>query len=365
MHTIRAAVLPKPFSPVEIQEFYEPNLEVGSAILDVVLSEVCGTDLHLSSGSIAGVPYPIIPGHVSVGKLREIRGKLTDVNGVVLQEGELITFLDVHKTCNICWYCSVAKTTTRCPERKVYGVTYGVKDTLAGGWAQSIYLRPNTRCIKLGEVLPETFMAGGCSLPTSLHAIERAEVTFGDTVLVLGSGPVGISSIILAIQRGAQRVLCIGAPDQRLQLASEVGAALTMNFLHHSVSERLQWVLDCTNGRGADVTIEATGNPTATVEAMRYTRDAGRVVVVGQYADKGEVPFNPHSDLNRKHLDVRGCWGSDFSHMYRSVQLMSDPLRSAPWLSVPLKRYSLENINQAMVAAAQGEASKVVIDPWL
>ena len=54
------------------------------------------------------------------------------------------------------------------------------------------------------------------------------------------------------------------------------------------------------------------------MQAMRFTRDAGTVVVVGQYTDHGVTSFNPHLDLNKKHLDVRGCWGSEFSHFYRS-----------------------------------------------
>ncbi len=119
-------------------------------------------------------------------------------------------------------------------------------------------------------------------------------------------------------------MLCIGAPANRLGVATQVGASDVLNFEERSEAERLEWVLERTNGRGADVTIEATGAPSAVVQAMRCTRDAGRVVIVGQYTDHGETSFNPHLDLNRKHLDVRGCWGSDFSHFYRGVQIVSD-----------------------------------------
>ena len=80
---------------------------------------------------------------------------------------------------------------------------------------------------------------------------------------------------------------------------------------------------ELTGGRGADVTIEATGVPAAVPEGMRLTRDAGRYVVVGQYTNVGEATFNPHLDLNQKHLEIRGCWGSDVGHMYRSVQVMA------------------------------------------
>ena len=69
-------------------------------------------------------------------------------------------------------------------------------------------------------------MAGGCALPTSLHAVERGDIKIGDTVLVLGSGPVGINAIVLALMRGALRVLCIGAPQTRLDAAIQAGATL-------------------------------------------------------------------------------------------------------------------------------------------
>jgi L-iditol 2-dehydrogenase len=191
----------------------------------------------------------------------------------------------------------------------------------------------------------------------------------GDTVLVLGSGPVGINAIILALMRGALRVLCIGAPALRLEAASEVGAGAVLNFEECDEHERGGWILERTSGRGADVTIEATGAPDAVVQAMRFTRDAGRVVVVGQYTDHGPTSataaFNPHLDLNKKHLDVRGCWGSDFSHFYRSVQLTSDPARSTPWaaLKSKLSRYTLVEANQALADVADGHVLKALVDP--
>jgi len=275
------AVIPEPNARVEVREVSEPDLEPNSALLAVQVSEVCGTDVYLQQGRLAGVPYPLVPGHVSVGRLEKIRGELLDVEGKRFSEGDQVTFLDVHRTCNACWYCLVAKAGTRCPQRKVYGITYGLDDGLCGGWATHVYLKPGTRCIRL-DAQPETFMAGGCALPTSLHAVERGDIKIGDTVLVLGSGPVGINAILLALLRGALRVLCIGAPQTRLDAAIHAGATATLNIETHNEPQRLGWVLENTGGRGADVVIEATGAPEAVVQAMRFTRDAGVVVVVGQ-----------------------------------------------------------------------------------
>jgi L-iditol 2-dehydrogenase len=165
--------------------------------------------------------------------------------------------------------------------------------------------------------------------------------------------------------RGALRVLCIGAPEHRLESATEAGASDILDFEAHDESERLQWVQERTNGRGADVTIEATGASDAVVQAMRFTRDGGRVVVVGQYTDHGATAFNPHLHLNRKHLDVRGCWGSDFSHFYRGVQIVSDPVRSKPWaaLRTKLARYKLAQANEALADVKQATVLKALIEP--
>jgi len=354
------AVIPEPNARVEVREVDEPDLEANSALLEVEVSEVCGTDVYVQQGRLAGVPYPLVPGHVSVGRLQKIRGELLDVEGRRFKEGDRITFLDVHRTCNACWYCLVAKAGTRCPQRKVYGITYGLDDGLSGGWATHIYIKPGTRCIPL-DAEPETFMAGGCALPTSLHAVERGDIKIGDTALVLGSGPVGINAIVLALMRGALRVLCIGAPQARLDAAIEAGAHAALNIETHDDAQRLAWVLEQTAGRGADVTIEATGAPDAVVQAMRFTRDAGTVVVVGQYTDHGLTSFNPHIDLNKKHLDVRGCWGSEFSHFYRATQLVKH--RPEAWTRMKLISYGLDQANEALADVSDGRVLKALIRP--
>src|SRR4030095_11296058 len=361
-HMPVVAVIPQPNTPVELRDVPEPELELHSALLKVELSEVCGTDVHLQQGRLQGVPYPLVPGHVSVGILEKIHGKLLDVNGNAFREGDRVTFLDVHRTCNACWYCLVAKATTRCPQRKVYGITYGLADGLSGGWATHIYMKPGTRCIPI-KATAEAFMTGGCALPTSIHAVERAGIALGDTVLVLGSGPVGITTVIMSLMSGALRVLCIGAPEPRLHAALRSGAAAVLNVENNDERARFEWVMSLTDGRGADVTVEATGDPEAVAQSMRFTRDAGRVVVVGQYTDHGSVSFNPHLDLNRKHLDVRGCWGSDFSHFYRGAQIICDEQRAKLWDGMDLKSYGVNKSNEALEDVAKGRVLKALINP--
>ncbi|MGA7730744.1 MAG: alcohol dehydrogenase catalytic domain-containing protein, partial [Chloroflexia bacterium] len=120
---IQAVVMSAPHAPLELRPFAEPQLEPGAVLLRTLGSEVCGTDVHLWHGRLAGVPYPIIPGHVSVGEIAAIGGTATDVDGRPLSVGDVVTFLDVYGSCGRCWYCTVAHATTRCPHRRVYGIT--------------------------------------------------------------------------------------------------------------------------------------------------------------------------------------------------------------------------------------------------
>jgi L-iditol 2-dehydrogenase len=353
---VRAVVMPAPEAPLELREFERPR--GGGVLLETLASEVCGTDVHLWHGQLAGVPYPIIPGHVSVGRVAEPDGAL-DVDGNPLHVGQVVTFLDVYGTCGRCWYCTVAHATTRCPHRKVYGVTLSSDDGLLGGWSEYIHLRPGVHVIPLPDALDwRAFMAGGCGMPTALHAVTLAEIQFGDCVVIQGAGPVGLCAAVLAQLRGASQVIVIGGPAIRLEAARTLGADVVIGL---DEPDRVERVRELTHGRGADVTIEATGVSAAVPEGMRMTRDAGRYVVVGQYTDAGDTTFNPHLDLNQKHLEIRGCWGSDVGHLYRAVKVMAR--YAFPWTDLITREYPLQEAQDALEAVQRQSVVKALIVP--
>ena len=360
----QSVVMPAPHQPLQLRTFAEPHIEPGGVLLHTLGSEVCGTDVHLWHGRLAGVPYPIIPGHVSVGQVAALGGHVADVDGRPLAIGDVVTFLDVYGSCGRCWYCTVAHASTRCPQRRVYGITLSANDGLLGGWSEQIYLRPGVHIVSLPPALPwQTLLAAGCGLPTALHAVALAEINFGDTVLVQGSGPVGLSAAILAQLRGAGQVVVIGGPQIRLDMATHAGADAVIDIGATDERTRREMVRDLTGGRGADVTIEATGVAAAVPEGMRLTRDAGRYVVVGQYTDAGVASFNPHLDLNQKHLDVRGCWGSDVGHVYRAVQVLARYHPHFPWADFISGQYRLDQAQDALEAVAAQRVVKALIVP--
>ena len=362
---IRAAVLPGPMRAPELRAFPEPQPLRGGAVLETVASEVCGTDVHLLHGRLAGVPWPIIPGHVSVGRVLETRGPLCDVEGEAIAPGRLVTFYDVFGACGSCWHCVVAKAATRCPHRRVYGITTSADEGLLGGWADRIELKPGVRVLPLPEGLTaEDFMGGGCGLPTAFHAVERAGIALGDTVVVQGTGPVGLNAIVFAGLAGAARVVAVGAPAARLEAARRLGAedALDVSVVTDP-AERVRWVLERTRGRGADVVIEASGNPAAVPEGLEMLRDAGRYVVVGQYTDAGDATLNPHRHLNRRHVTLLGCWGYEYTHLHRAVLLMARHNARYRWRELITREYALEDAAQALEDMAQLRVVKALIRP--
>jgi threonine dehydrogenase-like Zn-dependent dehydrogenase len=362
---ILAAVMTAPRQPIELREFARPNLPPGSALLRTLCSEVCGTDVHLWHGRLTGVPYPIIPGHVSAGIVEEGRGDLRGIDGTAIREGDRVVFFDVHRTCGRCRACTVHRTPTRCSARRVYGITDSADEGLFGGWAQAIYLEPGVALARLPDAIElDDYIGGGCGLLTAVHIAERAEIRLGDTVVVQGVGAVGLSAIALARIAGASRIIAIGAPEGRLALAGEMGADTVLDLACTTPGHRLQAVLEATHGEGADVVVEAAGAAAAIPEGLDLTRVGGRYVIAGHYTDVGPSTINAHHQINRKHLEIRGCWGSEARHFLRALSILEHH-PSIPFRRIGAQRYGLHQLNEALADAEAMRIPKALVDPLL
>lgn len=361
---IRAAVMTAPESPLPIWDLDEPVLEHGSMLVETLASEVCGTDVHLYHGRLAGIPYPIVPGHVSVARILDARGIEHDALGVSVRVGDMVTFYDVHETCHVCYYCAVAQQPNRCPQRRVYGITYSAYEGPLGGWAEKIYLKPGARVLKLPrELTADDVIGGGCGLFTGFAAVERSGLAMGDTVVVQGSGPVGLAATAFAVLRGAGIVVTIGAPQARLALAKLLGADLTLALGSHAPEARAVELRELTEGRGADVVIEASGNPEAIPEGLDLLRDGGTYVVAGHYTDAGPIAINPHLHINRKHADIRGQWGTDFRHVVRALRLLAKHHERLAFHRVIGGRYTLARAEDAIRDVEALRVTKAIIQP--
>ena len=109
-----------------------------------------------------------------------------------------------------------------------------------------------------------------------------------------------------------------------------MGATATLG-LDLPPSARLEGVRGLTGGRGVDVVIEASGAPDAVTQALDMVRDGGRMIVCGHYTDNGSVEIHPHWQINRKHVELKGCWGSRYDHFHRAVALTARYGHLKPW----------------------------------
>ena len=353
-------------APLRIESTPVPALEPGAVLARVGLAGVCGTDVHLHHGRLP-IPLPIVLGHEGVGHVWRLgEGVVTDFLGHPLREGDAVAWSS-NIPCGRCYWCVVASRRTLCETRKVYGVNQRFDEfpRLSGGWAEAIYLQPGSAIFRLPDNLsPEELIALGCAGPTAAHGvIEVAGITTGDTVVVQGSGPVGIASAMYAHLAGASRVIVVGGPSERLDLAREIGVGDVHIdiFQFPDAGERARLVLDATPGhRGADVVLECAGVPEAVAEGWEMARRGGTFLALGQYTDHGTVPLNPHL-ITRKELRVVGSWGFAEKHYLGHMRAL--PRLAARFdLARLISRYDLIDANTALQDMAGGRVLKPVFD---
>jgi L-iditol 2-dehydrogenase len=193
--------------------------------------------------------------------------------------------------------------------------------------------------------------------------VDRAAIRLGDTVLVQGTGAVGLCIIALARLSGASTIVAIGAPADRLDLARQMGADLALDVAATTPDERRALVLDATGGRGPDVGIEASGSPRAVEEGLTLVRDGGRYVIAGHYTNAGPSTINAHEQINRKHLEIRGCWGSEVGHFLRALTVLERHAGRFPFRAIGARTYALDDLNAALADAEAMRLPKALVDP--
>ena len=363
--TSRGVVLRAFNEPLALDEAEVPEPAPGALVAEVIYGGVCGTDVHLHHGNLP-IPTPLILGHEAVGRVWKLGdGVATDFTGAPLRPGDPIAWAS-SIPCGRCYWCVVERERTLCADRKVYGVNQRFDEwpRLSGGWADYVYLQPGSAVFRLPEgTPPEHAIALGCAGPTAVHGVlDITKIDAGATVVVQGSGPVGMAAAMYAHLAGAAKVILVGGPANRLALAKELGVGdvhLDV-FATTDPAERIRLVLDETEQRrGADVVLECVGLPAAVPEGMEMARRNAKYLVMGQYTDRGPTPLNPHV-ITRKQLKVYGSWA--FAEAHYLGYLRSLPRLAARFdLDHLLTPYPLAEANRALADVAAGRVMKAVL----
>lgn len=365
MGSCTAAVLTSYKHALELRQFPIPEPGPGEALIRVEMAGICGTDVHLADGEL-DIPLPVILGHETVGRIEKLGPDLKlDWRRVPLSTGDRVAWAS-SVVCGECYYCRQKRQPTRCIYRKAYGISYCADEQphLRGGYAEFILLRAGTAIFRIPDSIPNAAVVGaGCALTTVLHGLERATVTLGDVVVIQGSGPVGLAALAVALQSGASKVVVIGAPQRRLDFAREFGAHDVISVEEATTPEaRRKRLFELIGPYGADVVVECVGRPSAVPEGWELCRDGGKYLVLGQYANAGEVLMNPHT-ITRKQLQVIGSWGFEPRHVDAALKLLEHAHWQSQFANEVTDRFSLQHANDALEKARLGNGGKTVITP--
>jgi threonine dehydrogenase-like Zn-dependent dehydrogenase len=363
----RAAVLERFGSPVRITSFEVPRPELGATIVEVACAGICGTDVHLQDGHLP-IPLPVVLGHEAVGTVAALgEGVEVDALGARLEVGDRVMWAS-SIACGTCYFCRQIREPTLCANRRVFGINRPADSFphLSGAWADRQYLDAGATVVRLPvEVSTEAAIALGCAGPTTVHGLLGiARPRVGDTVVVQGSGPVGLAAAMYARLSGAAKVVMVGGPAGRLDLAGALGVADAFFdiFSITDPADRIAAVLrESPEGRGGDVVVEATGSPSAVAEGLEMCRPAGTYLVLGQYTDRGPAPINPHL-ITRKQLRVMGSWAlsaGDVVDFVRSLPALGERFD----LSRLVTSYPLDAVNDALADVRAGRVAKAVLRP--
>lgn len=326
-------------------------------IIRVSLCSICGSDLHPYHQREVGIAAGTIVGHEFVG--------------VVEEKGEQVTSLGIGDrvmspfttSCGTCFYCRKGLT-CRCEheEAQLFGwVNEGEEGDgsgLQGSQAQFVRVPlADSTLVKVPPTLSdEAAILLGDILSTAFFCADRGHIRPGNTVAVVGCGPVGILACLAAQKRGAQKVFAVDQVEQRLQLAAKLGACPV------PLPEALETIKGATGGRGADVVLEVVGLSPALRLAYELVRPAGVISSVGVHTAP-EFPFSPVEGYDK---NVTYCSGRCPARHYMEELLDVAQAHQSLFTQVITHRMPLSRGREAyeMFDKKMDGCVKVVLDPW-
>jgi threonine dehydrogenase-like Zn-dependent dehydrogenase len=272
--------------------------------------------------------------------------------------------------CGKCYYCAIARQPTLCPNARMNGWRSAEKyPFLCGGFADYCYILPECRPVKVpDEVDSRVASSATCALRTVVHGFERLEAFGGiggqSSVVVLGTGPVGLYALAMSIASGAALAISIGAPARRIQLARQWGAGHAINIEEvRDARERAEMVKKWTDGRGADLVVDAAGPVAAFDDALAMVRRGGRILVIGQ-STQNTIPFSPRR-INKEMLAIIGVVSAHVSHFYKAMQFLKSQRHRFRFEEMLTNSYPLAQVTEALQSMAALREIKPAILPEL
>jgi threonine dehydrogenase-like Zn-dependent dehydrogenase len=378
MQQIRVSTFAGPGAKPVIHSVPWPKIPKKAALIQIGACGVCGTDLHILKGHWPKqLPWPFTLGHELGGVIVEAGGEFTeDFMSKPLRVGSRVMIPPL-MPCGRCYYCiHYPESANKCLTPVYYGRYLGFDRPphLWGGFAEYVYVDldalPGTKIYKLPDDMPLRLGALAEPLTSCIRAVNRAVrvggFKWGDTVVIQGSGPIGILAVAAAQEMGAGRVISVGAPEQpRLELARKFGAEATVDIERYQTADaRIARVRELVGGFGADLVMDCSGHPSAGPEGIEFLRDGGTYVEMGQFTDAGAITTSWHR-ICAKDVNVLGSWGFTGNDLPLGVDMLYRAKAKYPWFDMQtLYPFSEDGIACAVADAIAMKTVKSTIVPF-
>jgi len=334
---------------LRIEEVDKPKISQNEILMRVKAAMICASDLRSYNYGDGRMKLPRILGHEVAGEIEEVGSK------VKAFKSRMKLTLNPNIFCGRCIFCVTGRHEL-CDERRALGFD------VDGGFAECLLIPYES--IKTGAVceVPESLSYEEAALiePISccLHAQILVKVTPGETVTIIGAGPMGIMHTMMAKALGASNVIVSEISESRLKTATDLGADMVVNPVKEDFVSK---VLEITGGSGADVVIVAVGVQSALEQAFGVVRKGGRVsFFAGLPRGKENVALNANN-IHYKEILVSGSFASTPHEFHQTVKLVASGRMNVK--RVVTHRFSLDDASQAFETALSGRALKVCMNP--
>ena len=299
---MKAAVYHGP-GDLRVEEVPVRKLKDNEVKIQVKYCGICGTDIHIfhGDGGCCDVTPPLVPGHEFSGVVAEVGAGVKTV-----KVGDRVTG-DPNDMCGECYFCKNGM-------QHFCKNNIGIGTTVDGGFAEYVIMREK-QAYKVSDEL--SFIEAAMAEPISccLHGIDLCNIKAGDTVLVIGGGPIGMIMMQLAKNAGASKVIMSEPVEEKREQALKLGATKTIDPLHEDVEAVLAEYCENVN-----VVIECVGNVHTQADAVRFAGRGATIMYFGLAAPEESFPIRP-DDIFKKELHITSSYINPYS-FERAIQIL-------------------------------------------
>ncbi|WP_018921983.1 zinc-dependent dehydrogenase [Salsuginibacillus kocurii] len=344
---MKAAIFNKQ-EDIQVKEVETPKVHAGEVLLKVINSAVCGTDVRIYTGKkTKGVRTPSIIGHETVGEIVE-----TGEGVEHYQTGDRVSVIPIIP-CQHCYAC-LNGMENACENRKAIGYEFD------GGFAEYVKIPEEAVSNRnLLKIPPEVALSDAVitePLACCVNGLRKTDIKLNDTVVVIGSGPIGLMHVQLAKIAGAGKVIVSEIVDHRRDKALQAGADVVVNPQEQSLYDE---VMQITENKGVDKVVMAIGVSGLVSECISLLKKCGTLNLFAGFTKNDLSEIDPNA-IHYKELNIVGTTASTRQDNIEALSLIANGRIDTDVLTTP--GYSLEQINEAIQDVMNGTGMKTVLD---